>query len=101
MISAVVPTFAGTVRRENRPRYRRKYGTCPRDAADVPGPSSPEARGMDDPLTAREREVVKLVALGHTSAEIASILVLSRRTVEMHRAHAQRKLGVRTRAALV
>jgi two-component system, NarL family, response regulator NreC len=66
-----------------------------------PQSSEREAPDMEDPLTEREREVLKLVALGHTSTEIASILVLSVRTVEMHRAHVNRKLGVRSRAALV
>jgi two-component system response regulator NreC len=54
-----------------------------------------------DGLTEREAEVVKLVALGHTNAEIAEQLYLSIRTIETHRAHAQDKLGVSTRAELV
>jgi DNA-binding NarL/FixJ family response regulator len=52
-------------------------------------------------LTEREREVLKLLALGHTNPEIASRLFLSPRTVESHRANIQRKLGVRSRADLV
>jgi two-component system response regulator NreC len=52
-------------------------------------------------LTPRERDIVRLVALGHTSREIAERLVLSVRTVESHRARAQRRLGLRTRAQLV
>jgi len=52
-------------------------------------------------LTAREAEVVRLIALGHTSAEIARKLHLSRRTVETHRARLHRKLGLSTRAELV
>ena len=52
-------------------------------------------------LTARELEVLKLIALGHTNAEIASILMVSLRTVEHHRAGILRKLGARTRAELV
>lgn len=54
-----------------------------------------------DGLTARELEVLRLLALGHTSAEIAVKLQLSRRTVETHRARILRKLGVSTRAELV
>jgi two-component system response regulator NreC len=55
----------------------------------------------DNELTARETEVVRLIALGHTSVEIARKLHLSRRTVETHRARIHRKLGLGTRAALV
>jgi two-component system response regulator NreC len=45
--------------------------------------------------------VLRLVALGHTNAEISEQLFLSVRTVESHRAHIQRKVGRTTRAALV
>lgn len=55
----------------------------------------------DDGLSARETEVLRLIALGHTSGEIASKLHLSRRTVETHRAHLHQKLGLKTRADLV
>jgi len=54
-----------------------------------------------DSLTARERDVVRLAALGHTNREIADRLVLSVRTVETHRARIQHRLGVGTRAELV
>ncbi len=54
-----------------------------------------------DDLSAREVEVLKLIALGHTNAEIASMLYLSVRTVESHRAHIQQKLGRISRADLV
>jgi two-component system, NarL family, response regulator NreC len=54
-----------------------------------------------DGLTTREVEVLRLLALGHTSAEIAGKLNLSRRTVETHRARILRKLGMTTRAELV
>ena len=52
-------------------------------------------------LTPRETEVLRLIALGFTSAEIAEQLSLSRRTVETHRARTHTKLGLRTRAQLV
>jgi two-component system response regulator NreC len=58
-------------------------------------------RGGGHGLSPRETEVLRLIALGHTSAEIAAKLHLSPRTVETHRAHIHRKLGVRTRAELV
>jgi DNA-binding NarL/FixJ family response regulator len=53
------------------------------------------------PLTQREREVLRLLALGHTNAEVARLLHLSVRTVETHRANLQAKLGVAGRADLV
>jgi len=52
-------------------------------------------------LSPRETEVLRVIALGHTSAEIAAKLHLSPRTGETHRAHIHRKLGLRTRAELV
>jgi len=52
-------------------------------------------------LTPREVEVLRLIALGHTSVEIARRLNLSPRTIETHRAHICRKLGASTRADLV
>ena len=54
-----------------------------------------------DGLTPREVEVLRLIALGHTNAEIAAQLVLSVRTVESHRAHIQTKLDRCGRAELV
>jgi DNA-binding CsgD family transcriptional regulator len=51
-------------------------------------------------LTSREREVARLVRLGHSNREIAQSLVLSPRTVETHVARVLRKLGVRTRSAV-
>ena len=54
-----------------------------------------------DDLSPRELEVLKLIALGHTNAEIAATLYLSVRTVESHRAHIQQKTGRTTRAELV
>ena len=55
----------------------------------------------DDGLTPRETDIVRMIALGHTSAEIACRLHLSRRTVETHRARIHNKLGFKTRAELV
>ncbi len=54
----------------------------------------------DDPLTPRELEVVKLVAEGHTSDEIAEMLVISRKTVDRHRANILEKLRMRDRVDL-
>jgi two-component system response regulator NreC len=57
--------------------------------------------GPPDNLTEREVEVLRLVALGHTNAEISEQLYLSVRTVESHRAHIHQKAGRGTRAELV
>ena len=58
-------------------------------------------RREDDPLSEREREVLRLLALGHTNQEIATQLVISVRTAEAHRAHVMKKLGLSSRAELV
>ncbi len=52
-------------------------------------------------LSEREQQVLRLVALGHTSAEIASTLSLSAKTIETYRARGMKKLELRTRAQLV
>ena len=54
-----------------------------------------------DPLSDREREVLRLLALGHTNQEIAQMLYISVRTAETHRAHIMQKLRLETRAELV
>jgi two-component system response regulator NreC len=59
------------------------------------------AAGPPDDLSERELEVLRLIALGHTNAEIAQQLYLSVRTVETHRAHIQQKLRRSSRSELV
>ncbi len=59
------------------------------------------AREEADPLSDREREVMRLLALGHTNQEIAKMLYISVRTAETHRAHIMQKLRLSTRAELV
>ncbi len=66
-------------------------------AADAAAQAAAEA----DPLSDREREVLKMLALGHTNQEIAQQLYISVRTAETHRAHIMRKLRLSTRAELV
>jgi DNA-binding NarL/FixJ family response regulator len=58
-------------------------------------------RAEDDPLSEREREVLRLLALGHTNQEIAKLLYISVRTAETHRAHIMQKLRLGSRAELV
>jgi two-component system response regulator NreC len=60
-----------------------------------------EPAGPPDDLTEREVQILRLIALGHTNAEIGSQLFLSVRTVESHRAHIQQKLRRTSRADLV
>jgi len=59
------------------------------------------ARADADPLSDREREVLRLLALGHTNQEIARMLYISVRTAETHRAHIMQKLQLGSRAELV
>jgi len=60
-----------------------------------------KAAAEADPLSEREREVLRLLALGHTNQEIAQTLYISVRTAESHRAHIMQKLRLSTRAELV
>ena len=61
----------------------------------------PQSRGAVDELSTREREVLRLLALGHTNQEIAQQLYVSVRTVESHRAHIMTKLRAASRAEMV
>jgi DNA-binding NarL/FixJ family response regulator len=58
-------------------------------------------RADADPLSDRERDVLRMLALGHTNQEIAGTLYISVRTAETHRAHIMQKLRLQTRAQLV
>jgi DNA-binding NarL/FixJ family response regulator len=60
-----------------------------------------DSTGPVEPLTLREREVLKLIAEAHTNREIGEILHLAEKTVESHRANLLRKLGMRDRVELV
>jgi two-component system response regulator NreC len=63
--------------------------------------AEPPPSGPPGDLSEREVEVLRLIGLGHTNAEIAEQLYLSVRTVESHRAHIQQKLGRTSRSELV
>jgi two-component system, NarL family, response regulator NreC len=67
----------------------------------VAAQSEERKRAESDPLSEREREVLRLLALGHTNQEIAAKLYISVRTAETHRAHVMQKLGLSSRAELV
>lgn len=58
-------------------------------------------RAASDPLSEREHEVLRLLALGHTNQEIAKLLYISVRTAESHRARIMQKLRLSSRAELV
>jgi DNA-binding NarL/FixJ family response regulator len=60
-----------------------------------------DSSGPAEPLTLREREVLKLIAEAHTNREIGELLHLAEKTVESHRANLLRKLGMRDRVELV
>lgn len=64
-------------------------------------PSAESETDVWDSLSEREFEVLRLVALGHTNAEIADVLSISTKTVETYRARGMEKLNLHTRAELV
>jgi len=67
----------------------------------VAAESAERKRADEDPLSEREGEVLRLLALGHTNQEIAKQLYISVRTAETHRAHIMQKLRLSSRAELV
>jgi DNA-binding CsgD family transcriptional regulator len=77
-------------------RLANHRGRRPRGRAD-----EPLGTGPPDGLSEREAEVLRMIAVGHTNAEIAEQLYLSVRTVESHRAHIQQKLRLGSRSELV
>jgi DNA-binding NarL/FixJ family response regulator len=67
----------------------------------LPNQNDTDDEDLWDLLSSREKQVLKLVALGHTSAEIADQLNLSSKTVDTYRSRGMEKLELKTRAALV
>jgi DNA-binding NarL/FixJ family response regulator len=59
-----------------------------------------DSTGPVEPLTLREREVLKLIAEGHSGQQIASMLYISEKTVDRHRSNLLEKLGLRDRVDL-
>ncbi|HVY79615.1 MAG TPA: response regulator transcription factor [Steroidobacteraceae bacterium] len=77
--------------------------TGPDTLASAPLASPKPAGALDEhtrELTDREREVIRLIAAGHRTREIATILSLSHKTIEKHRASLMRKLGLRNASAV-
>jgi two-component system response regulator NreC len=79
----------------------RRYVHPALGARLVAADSEERKRAEEDPLSDREREVLRLLALGHTNQEIANQLFISVRTAETHRAHVMQKLRLQSRAELV
>lgn len=79
----------------------RRYSSTTLVERLSPAAAEEEARAAADPLSEREVEVLRLLALGYTNREIAKMLEISVRTAETHRAHIMQKLRLRTRAELV
>jgi two-component system response regulator NreC len=95
---AAASELADAIRRVAR---GEKYVQPALDAAMARLSDEGAARSGMAGLSARELDVLRLIALGHTNAEAAAVLGVALRTVETHRAHILQKLGVRTRAELV
>ena len=89
LIQAVREVAAGGLRPSDARCPARAGGS----RRNPPGDERPALRD-------REREVLRLLALGHTNQEIAKLLFLSIRTAETHRAHVMQKLDLGTRAEL-
>ena len=79
----------------------RRYLHPPLGARLAQAEHQAAAKAAADPLSEREREVARLLALGHTNQEIAKMLFISVRTAETHRAHIMQKLKLSTRSGLV
>jgi DNA-binding NarL/FixJ family response regulator len=80
------------------PSVARHLTAALRDEAAPP--PAPDHSAALESLTAREREVLALVAAGQTNKQVAAALGISPRTVEAHRESLMRKVGIRTVAGL-
>jgi|SRR5580658_229948 PAS domain S-box-containing protein len=85
---------AGAAQFDGDGRFRGYLGSC----VEVPAPSHPTAVC---PLTAREVQVLILVAEGHSTKEVAALLGISYKTADSHRSRIMEKLGVHETASLV
>ena len=85
---------AGTPQYSRDGEFRGYLGTC----VEVPGPPAAPA---NSPLTARETQVLALVAAGHSTKKIAALLGISYKTADSHRSRIMEKLGVHETASLV
>jgi len=60
-----------------------------------------EKRRPDDPLSSREREILQLIAEGHSIPRVASLLCISKKTVEAHKSHIMEKLNIHDKVGLI
>ena len=60
-----------------------------------------EKSGLEDVLSGREREILQLIAEGHSVPQIASLLCISKKTVEAHKNHIMEKLNIRDKVGLI
>ncbi len=79
----------------------RRYVNAELGARLIAAEARQQRRDEQNPLSDREREVLRLLALGHTNQEIARMLYISVRTAETHRSHIMQKLRITSRAELV
>ena len=99
---AVATELLTAIRAVHRGQRHVAASLAPALAAPDPVADRRRAReGVSETLSPREREVVSLLALGHTNAEVAARLHISEKTVETHRMHILEKLDLHTRADLV
>jgi DNA-binding NarL/FixJ family response regulator len=62
---------------------------------------SGEKKGVEDLLSGREREILQLIAEGNSVPQISSLLCISKKTVEAHKAHIMEKLNIRDKVGLI
>ena len=86
---------------QHRPFFTAKVSHMVLDHDQHPVVSAGEEKPAGDPLTAREREVVQLIAEGRSSKQVGDVLGISVKTVDTHRANLMRKLGIHSVSELV
>jgi len=62
---------------------------------------SGEKKGVEDPLSGREREILQLIAEGNSVPQISSLLCISKKTVEAHKTHIMEKLNIHDKVGLI
>src|SRR5438552_250986 len=91
-----VPLVTNVLLADDHPLFRQGL----RQVLDRERARRGETLSSTEPLTPRELEIVKLIAEAHTNDEIAEMLVISKKTVERHRANMLEKLGMTDRVEL-